>query len=283
MAGVNRSNVAVTDTFDTWRIRTNEVNTTLNQATDAITANTIIFRDDNSSYTANAATLNTIAVTHGTTTSAVTVTSALNADSAKASIYTTGGIRTGGTSLFESSLQITTDLQVDNNSILGSSSSDNLTVNATLSSNVIPTTNNTSWLGNSSFQYGQTHFQKQTMVGSGTDASNVLGITSTAATNTAVSIIHNAVSTGKLLSISSTSTNTGARDLVKIHQNADAGAGAVKVLNLTHTSGTGLYIDSNDTSADAQYSLEISAAQTTTNAVTVAAATTEGTGEVQLG
>ena len=41
MAGVNRSNVAVTDTFDTWRIRTNEVNTTLNQATEAITANTI--------------------------------------------------------------------------------------------------------------------------------------------------------------------------------------------------------------------------------------------------
>ena len=77
MAGVNRSNVAVTDTFDTWRIRTNEVNTTLNEATNAITANTIIFRDDSSNYIANTATLNAIAVTHGTTTSAVTVTSAL--------------------------------------------------------------------------------------------------------------------------------------------------------------------------------------------------------------
>ena len=52
MAGVNRSNVAVTDTFDTWRIRTNEVNTTLNEATNAITANTIIFRDDSSNYIA---------------------------------------------------------------------------------------------------------------------------------------------------------------------------------------------------------------------------------------
>ena len=126
MAGVNRSNVAVTDTFDTWRIRTNEVNTTLNEATNAKTANTIIFRDDSANYVANVATLNTIAVTHGTTTSAVTVTSGLAADSAKASIYTTGGIRTGAASLFESSLQITTDLQVDNNSTLGSSSSDNL-------------------------------------------------------------------------------------------------------------------------------------------------------------
>ena len=81
MAGVNRSNVAVTDTVDTWRIRTNELNTTLNEATDAITANTIIFRDDSSNYTANAATLNAIAVTHGTSTSAVTVTSALAAAS----------------------------------------------------------------------------------------------------------------------------------------------------------------------------------------------------------
>ena len=278
MAGVNRSNVAVTDTFDTWRIRTNEVNTTLNQATDAKTANTIIFRDDSANYTANLATLNTIAVTHGTTTSAVTVTSGLAADSAKASIYTTGGIRTGAASLFESSLQITTNLQVDNNSILGSSSSDNLTVNATLSSNVIPTSNNTSYLGNSSFQYAQTHFQKQTMVGSGTDSSNVLGITSSAATNTAVSITHNAVISGKLLDISSTSTDTSARDLVRIYQNADAGASAgLTVLNLTHTSGRGLFIDSND--ADGKYSIQVESAQATTNAVTINASSTTATGE----
>ena len=39
MAGVNRANVAVTDTFDTWRLRTNEINTTLNEATQAKTAN----------------------------------------------------------------------------------------------------------------------------------------------------------------------------------------------------------------------------------------------------
>ena len=94
MAGVNRANVAVTDTFDTWRIRTNEVNTTLNQGTNAITANTIVFRDDNSSYVANAATLNTVSITHGTTTTALSVTSALAAaaNGTKASILTTGGI-----------------------------------------------------------------------------------------------------------------------------------------------------------------------------------------------
>jgi len=44
--GVNRANVAVTDTFDTWRIRTNEVNTTLNLAAAANTADTLVYRDN---------------------------------------------------------------------------------------------------------------------------------------------------------------------------------------------------------------------------------------------
>ena len=39
--GVSRSNVAVTDTFDTWRLRSNEINDSLNQGTAANTANTI--------------------------------------------------------------------------------------------------------------------------------------------------------------------------------------------------------------------------------------------------
>ena len=120
MAGVNRSNVAVTDTFDTWRIRTNEVNTTLNEATNAITANTIIFRDDSSNYIANTATLNAIAVTHGTSTSAVTVTSALAAasDGTKASILTTGGIYATLDSKFAADLTVGVDLSVEGNTCL---------------------------------------------------------------------------------------------------------------------------------------------------------------------
>ena len=135
MAGVNRSNVAVTDTFDTWRIRTNEVNTTLNEATHAITANTIIFRDDNSNYTANQASLNTIAIVHGTSTSAVSVTSGMAADGTKASIITTGGIRAEMGSIFAA------DVDIQGNITLGNASADNLTLNATLSSDLIPTSN----------------------------------------------------------------------------------------------------------------------------------------------
>ena len=41
MAGVNRAAVAVTDTFDVWRVRTNEINSSLNAGTNANTADTI--------------------------------------------------------------------------------------------------------------------------------------------------------------------------------------------------------------------------------------------------
>ena len=278
MAGVNRSNVAVTDTFDTWRIRTNEVNTTLNQATEDITANTIVLRDDNSNYTANQASLNTISVIHGTSTSAVTVTSALAADATKASIYTTGGVKALLKSIFSADVDIAEDLTVSGNTVLGSAITDQLTVTATLASNVVPTTNNSSHLGNTSFQFAEGHFQKTTMVGNGSEGGNTLGITTTAATNTSVSMTNNALTSGSLLQVSSASTDATARDLVKVTQSGDATSSAgLTVLNLTHASGRGLYIDSTD--ADGKYSLEINADQTSTNAITINAATTTGTSE----
>ena len=62
--GVNRANVAVTDTFDTWRIRTNEVNTTLNLAAAANTADTLVYRDNAGSANLNVLNANTTIVTH---------------------------------------------------------------------------------------------------------------------------------------------------------------------------------------------------------------------------
>ena len=60
MAGVNRAAVAVTDTFDVWRVRTNELNTSLNAGTHAKTADTIVWRDDDASFVANVVTANTL-------------------------------------------------------------------------------------------------------------------------------------------------------------------------------------------------------------------------------
>ena len=60
--GVNKANVAVTDTFDTWRIRTNEVNTTLNLAVSANTADTLVYRDNVGSANLNILNANTTVV-----------------------------------------------------------------------------------------------------------------------------------------------------------------------------------------------------------------------------
>ena len=80
MAGVNRAAVAVTDTFDVWRVRTNELNTSLNAGTHAKTADTIVWRDDDASFVANVVTANTLTMTHATGTASIVVSSALAAD-----------------------------------------------------------------------------------------------------------------------------------------------------------------------------------------------------------
>ena len=171
MAGVSRSNVAVTDTFDTWRLRTNEINDSLNQGTSANTANTIIWRDDSGSANVNIINANTANVTHTDgTTSALTVTSAVAAasDGTKAAILTTGGIYGTLDSKFAADLTIGTDLSVEGNSVLGNAVTDTITFTGRLAtgSDLLPIANNSSDLGSSALQFANVHSQKHTMVGS---------------------------------------------------------------------------------------------------------------------
>ena len=225
MAGVNRSNVAVTDTFDTWRIRTNEVNTTLNQATNAITANTIVFRDDNSSYIANAATLNTISVTHNTTTTALSVTSGLaaSADGSKASILTTGGIYATLSSKFAADLTVSTDMTVSGNTIVGSASGDIVTINASLTDDIVPTVNvgassgesTGSMLGSTAKHFAHIYNGQQTITAASGITDNVFSITSAAGAGNTATLVNNSLTTGTILSATSTSADTSARKLVQ--------------------------------------------------------------------
>ena len=119
MAGVNRAAVAVTDTFDVWRVRTNELNTSLNAGTHAKTADTIVWRDDNASLVANVVTANTLTMTHGVSDATIAVTSALAADATKASIQTTGGIKAALASKFGAAVDVTGALTVGGNTTLG--------------------------------------------------------------------------------------------------------------------------------------------------------------------
>ncbi len=284
MAGVARSNVAVTDTFDTWRIRTNEVNTSLNQGTNAITANTIVWRDDNSSYVANAATLNTVSITHGTTTTALSVTSGLAAasDGSKASILTTGGIYSTLTSKFAADLTIGTDLTVDGNTVIGSASGDIVSVNATLSTNVIPTTNVSAgsgasigaMLGSTAKNFAHIFNSQQTITAASGITNNVFSITSAAGAGNTATLVNNSASTGTILNVLSTSTDTGTRKLVQITNDA-AAAVATTALSIQSDGGRGIFVDSN--LAAGLPSLEIDSEHTTANAVIIDSIMTTGT------
>ena len=284
MAGVARSNVAVTDTFDTWRIRTNEVNTSLNQGTNAITANTIVWRDDNSSYVANAATLNTVSITHGTTTTALSVTSGLAAasDGSKASILTTGGIYSTLTSKFAADLTIGTDLTVDGNTVIGSASGDIVSVNATLSTNVIPTTNVSAgsgasigaMLGSTAKNFAHIFNSQQTITAASGITNNVFTVTSAAGAGNTATLVNNSASTGTILNVLSTSTDTGTRKLVQITNDA-AAAVATTALSIQSDGGRGIFVDSN--LAAGLPSLEIDSEHTTANAVIVDSIMTTGT------
>lgn len=284
MAGVNRSNVAVTDTFDTWRIRTNEVNTTLNQGTNAITANTIVFRDDNSSYVANAATLNTISVTHDTTTTALNITSGLaaSADGSKASILTTGGIYATLTSKFAADLTVDTDMTVNGNTVIGSASGDIVTVNATLSSNVIPTTNVSAsggvsvgtMLGAVANNFAHIFNSQQTITAAAGITAPVFSVTSAAGAGNTATIVNNSLTTGTPLTVSSTSADTTSRKLVQI-TNDNALSVATTALSIQSDGGRGIFVDSN--LAAGLPSIEIDSEHTTANAVVVDSVMTTGT------
>ena len=277
MAGVNRSNVAVTDTFDTWRIRTNEVNTTLNEATQASTANTIIFRDDSQNYSANTATLTTINVTHGTTTSAVTVTSALAADGTKASIITTGGIRAELKSIFAADVDVEGNLGVDGNSVLGAQTTDTITFTGRVATgtHLLPIANNSSDLGSSDLQF-QKIFSEQNLIVATQDVNaNVFSVTSANGAGHTAVLKNDATVTGTVLQVLSDSSSTGTRDIAKIVNDNTSATGAT-ALHIQSDAGRAVFIDAN--LAAGGYALEIDSEVATTNTMAVDAATTTATG-----
>lgn len=267
MAGVNRANVAVTDTFDTWRLRTNEINTTLNEATQAKTANTIIFRDDDSSYIANVATLNTISVTHDTTTTAISVTSALAAagDGTVASILTTGGVYAALDSKFAADLTIGENLSVEGNSVLGAQTTDTITFTGRIASatHILPIANNSTNLGSADLQFQQVYSEQNLIVATQDVDANVFSVTSANGAGHTAVLKNDAAVTGSVLQVLSNSSDNGTRDITKIVNDHTSATGAT-ALHIQSDAGRGAYI--NSTLATGGYALEVAAAHSTATA-----------------
>ena len=278
MAGVNRAAVAVTDTFDVWRVRTNELNTSLNAGTHAKTADTIVWRDDDASFVANVVTANTLTMTHETGTATLVVSSALAADATKASIQTTGGIKADLGSKFGAAVDVTGNLTVGGNATLGNvNASDTITLTGRINTVLDTATSITYDIGTSGRKWKTYYGQGINLAGNTTfAAAATLDIAAGHATKPSLKIT-DAVQAGtsaQLVDLVSNSADTAVRDLVFI-RNQNALAVGATALHLKSDGGRGLQITS--TLAAGKPSLEITSSHTTANtAIVTASALTTG-------
>ena len=212
MAGVNRAAVAVTDTFDVWRVRTNELNTSLNAGTNANTADTIVWRGDSGEIDVSTLSANVVTLSRSTAAAAITVASALAADATKASIQTTGGIKADLLSKFGAGVDVTGNLTVTGNATLGdAAASDTVTFTSRVNSGIDTATSITYDIGSSGRLWKDYYGQRIVLTGNTTyTGSASLEITSTHLTKHNALITNDALTTGSLMQLKSDSDNSSA-------------------------------------------------------------------------
>ena len=281
MAGVNRAAVAVTDTFDVWRVRTNELNTSLNAGTNANTANTIVWRSDTGAADVSTLSANVVTLSRSTAAAAITVASALAADATKASIQTTGGIKADLLSKFGAGVDVTGNLTVSGNSTLGDAAA-TATVSFTsrIASAFDVATSITYDIGSSGRLWKDFYGQRVVLTGNTTyTGSASLEITSDHLTKHNALMTNDALTTGSVLQITSNSSDTSARSLAKITNDNTAAVNA-KGLEIVSDAGWGLYLDSN--LAAGKPALEVASSHTTANAAIITASSLTSGSAVQV-
>ena len=281
MAGVNRAAVAVTDTFDVWRVRTNELNTSLNAGTNANTANTIVWRSDTGAIDVSTLSANTVTLSRSTAAAAITVASALAADATKASIQTTGGIKADLLSKFGAGVDVTGNLTVSGNSTLGDAAgTDTVSFTSRIASAFDVATSITYDIGSSGRLWKDFYGQRVVLTGNTTyTGSASLEITSDHLTKHNALMTNDALTTGSVLQITSNSSDTSARSLAKITNDNTAAVNA-KGLEIVSDAGWGLYLDSN--LAAGKPALEVASSHTTANAAIVTASSLTTGSAVQV-
>ena len=270
MAGVNRAAVAVTDTFDVWRVRTNELNTSLNAGTNANTADTIVWRGDSGEIDVSTLSANVVTLSRSTAAAAITVASALAADATKASIQTTGGIKADLLSKFGAGVDVTGNLTVTGNATLGdAAASDTVTFTSRVNSGIDTATSITYDIGSSGRLWKDYYGQRIVLTGNTTyTGSASLEITSGHLTKHNATMTNDALTTGSLMQLSSNSADTSTRVLLKVTNDNAAATGATAICAWADS---GRALLAKQTLAAGGPAIEVESANATTNAMIVTA------------
>ena len=270
MAGVNRAAVAVTDTFDVWRVRTNEINSSLNAGTKANTADTIVWRGDSGEIDVSTLAANTVTLSRNTSAAAITVASALAADATKASIQTTGGIKADLLSKFGAGVDVTGNLTVTGNATLGdAAATDTVSFTSRVASAIDVATSITYDIGSSGRLWKDYYGQRIVLTGNTTyTGSASLEITSGHLTKHNATMTNDALTTGSLMQLSSNSADTSTRVLFKVTNDHASATGATAICAWADS---GRALLAKQTLAAGGPAIEVESANATTNAMIVTA------------
>ena len=254
------ANVALSDTFDQWRVKTNE----LMAMTQAGGMANFIKLTDSTNATSN--TTGSIITTGGAgIAKSVVIGEHLNVH---------GNIHANGA------------ISADGNLTLGSDTTDSVDFNADIASHLIPNVDTTYDIGNTTFYWANAFIntvdlQQEASAGkpglkvTGLDAdAKLVEIVGSQTTNDILYVNATALTSGSAFVINQDLNSTTTRTLAKIIQDHASATGATGV-SIQMDAGRGLFIDTN--LAAGGYSLEIDAQQDTTNTAKIASAATSGT------